>query len=95
MWLANCGLIQIIYPSYSVAQNSIFYFKFFFVFLNRLIMSVTPVQTKKPNFLDYRHERKIDHMNFSQWVIDFIEKMNNNNTHPKKWKKIKLLFGDK
>ena len=51
-------------------------------------MSVTPVQTKKLNFLDYRHERKIDHMNFSQWVIDFIEKMNNNNnTHPKKWKK--------
>ena len=48
-------------------------------------MSVTPVQTKKPNFLDYRHERKIDHMNFSQRVIDFIEKMNNNNnTHPKK-----------
>ena len=37
---------------------------------------------KKPNFLDYRHERKIDRMNFSQWVIDFIEKINN--THSKK-----------
>ena len=53
-------------------------------------MSVTPVQTKKPNFLDYRHERKIDRMNFSQWVIDFIEKINN--THSKKKIETKLNY---
>ena len=39
-------------------------------------MSVTPVQTKKPNFLDYRHERKIDRPHEFLTVSDWFYRKN-------------------